>query len=197
MFDFEIEDPSNTKPLPDDARKVFSGSIFDVWQWDQEMYDGSKGLFERVWRHDYAYIIGVLPDGKILLQEDEQPDRGSVLTPAGGKVDEGEDIAEAAAREMLEETGYKPKEVIHWHSYRPSAKMEAVTHAFIGRDIEKVADPELEPGEKIEIKTFTFDEFVDLGMEPRLRDWMLRIKLLESKVDPAKKEDLRKILYGE
>ena len=31
--------------LPEQAKKVFDGEIFDVYQWDQEMYDGSTETF--------------------------------------------------------------------------------------------------------------------------------------------------------
>ena len=193
---FAIEDPSQVKPMPKHAKKVFVGKITDVWQWEQELFDGSQAIFERISRPDYAYLIGVLPDKQILLVEDEQPDRGSVITPAGGKVDDGEDPRDAAMREMMEETGYEAQEVIHWHSYRPSSKAEMLTHAFIGRNIRKVSDPHLEPGEKNSLLIVTFDEFLNLGMNPRLRDWLLRIKLLEAQIDPNKKKELKHVLYG-
>lgn len=32
--------------LPPQAKKVFTGQIFDVYQWEQEMYDGSFETFE-------------------------------------------------------------------------------------------------------------------------------------------------------
>ncbi|MDP3997434.1 MAG: NUDIX hydrolase [Candidatus Andersenbacteria bacterium] len=184
------------KPIPSDAHRVFHGKTVSVWQWEQECYDGSRDIFERMSRKDYAYVIGVEPDGRVLLVEDEQPDRGVVLTPAGGGVDEGEEPNQAAAREFKEETGYEAGSLIHWHSYRPSAKMDMLTHAFVGRDVRQVTQPKLEAGERISPVRFSFDEFLQLGQNIKLRDWMLRIKLLEAQIDATKKQALKKLLYG-
>ncbi len=193
---FTVENPAATRPMPNTAKKVFTGHIFDIWQWEQELYDGSTAVFERARRPDYAYMIGVLPDQRVLLVEDEQPDRGSVLTAAGGKVDPNEDPERGAQRELLEETGYAPKTVVHWHTYQPSGKTEYLVHAFIGRDATKVTEPELEGGERISVQLMSFDDFIGLGMNPKLRDWMLRIKLLEAQIDPKKKEEIKQLLYG-
>lgn len=182
--------------LPTHATKVFSGIIFDVWQWEQELYDGSKATFESIARPDYVYAVGVLPDRKILLIEDEQPHRAMVLTPAGGKIDQGEDAATAVRREFREEAGYEIGKLIAWHTYQPHSKMDMTIHAFIARDLgeKKLATPEA--GERITLTTFTFEEFLALGQSNKLRDWMLRIKLLEAQLDPAKRAELEELCYG-
>lgn len=181
--------------MPGDAQKVFQGKIFAVWQWEQKLYDGSYTTFERLSRPDYAFGVGVLDDGNILLLHDEQPDRQTVLTPAGGKVDPGENPEAALKREFLEETGYGIGQVIPWFAYRPSTKMDMATHAFIARKLRRQTAPHPEPGERIHEVTYSFDDFLALGVNPRLRDWMLRIKLLEAQLDPRKKEELQGLLY--
>ena len=45
------------KPIPKDARCVFKGVIFEVWQWEQKMFDGSMATFERIKRPDTVVII--------------------------------------------------------------------------------------------------------------------------------------------
>lgn len=182
-------------PIPAEAQKVFQGTMFSVWQWEQELYDGSRSTFERVARPDYAYAIGVLPEKKILLVEDEQPDRSAVLTPAGGGVEAGEDPSAAAAREFEEETGFRIGRLKPWHTYRPSHRLEMAVHAFIGQHITNVGAATPEAGEKITLRTFTFDEFLELGHSDLLRDWLLRIHLLEAKIDPSKRDALRALLY--
>jgi 8-oxo-dGTP pyrophosphatase MutT (NUDIX family) len=102
-----------------DIKKVFQGEIFSIWQWEQELYDGTTKTFERATRRDAAGIIGVLPDKKIILTWDEQPDRAGVLTPAGGGLEEGENAEQGALREFQEETGYTTSEIIPLLSYRP------------------------------------------------------------------------------
>lgn len=169
--------------------------MFSVWQWEQELYDGSHATFERIARSDYAYAIGVLPDQRIMLVEDEQPDRGAVLTPAGGGVEEGESPAAAAAREFIEETGYRIGRLKPWYSYRPVNRLEMQAHAFIGQDITHIGEPTPDAGEKLTVRTFSFEEFLELGHHEKLRDWLLRIRLLEAKLDRSKRDALRALLY--
>ena len=110
--------------IPQHAKKVFQGEIFGVWQWDQELYDGSSTTFEAVKRSSTSHTVGVLPNGQVLLVEDEQPHRQPVITPPGGMIDPGETPDEAARREFLEETGYRIGTLVPWHSYNPSVKSE-------------------------------------------------------------------------
>ncbi len=36
--------------IPPNAKRVFKGIIFDVYQWQQKMFDGSKETFEMLKR---------------------------------------------------------------------------------------------------------------------------------------------------
>jgi 8-oxo-dGTP pyrophosphatase MutT (NUDIX family) len=45
---------------------------------------------------------GVLPDGRIILTEQEQPGKEPFIAACGGRVDEGEEILTAAKRELLD-----------------------------------------------------------------------------------------------
>ena len=54
--------------LPDHAQKVYQGGIFSVHEWEQEMFDGSSEIFERVSALPIVKLICVMDDGTILLQ---------------------------------------------------------------------------------------------------------------------------------
>lgn len=62
-------------PIPDDAELVFDGVRARVYQWDQEMYDGSVARFERIRFLDGAFVIALTDKGTILLTLQEQPTR--------------------------------------------------------------------------------------------------------------------------
>lgn len=194
--------PQPNRSIPPHAKKVYQGNIFSVWEWEQKLYDGTTAIFEATARPDYATVIGVLPDKQILLAYDEQPDRSGVLTTAGGRVEEGESPEDAARREFLEETGYSIGTLVPFFNYQPSIKTNFWTHMFIGRDLQKTTEPSLDPGERVSLRTFSFDDFIRLGnsdstdISGPIRDWMLRIKLLEAQIDPKKEETLHKLLYG-
>ncbi len=176
-------------------KKVFQGDIHSVWQWEQELFDGSKKRFEKIGRPDATRVLGVLPDGRILLVWDEQPQREGVLTLAGGQIDEGEDPAPSAAWEFLEETGYKVASPTPWLTWQPVNWVSNTIHFFIGRDVEYVSEPLQSAGERTGVRLFTFDEFIALGKDESLREMRIRIMLLEAQIDPNKKKELYALLY--
>src|SRR6266567_4147904 len=104
-----IEKPKSRQPIPENAKKVFEGEIFDVFQWEQEMFDGSRKTFEKVERPDTANIIAFTEDGKVIILDQEQPGKDKFVSLPGGRIDEGENPLEAAKRELLEETGFQPE----------------------------------------------------------------------------------------
>ena len=53
----EINRPQSKQPIPANAKKVFHGVIFDVYQWEQEMFDGTKEIFEKLKRPDTVVVF--------------------------------------------------------------------------------------------------------------------------------------------
>ena len=48
----KIKRPQSPRPIPPDAKRVFKGKIFEAYQWEQELYDGTKTIFEKLARDD-------------------------------------------------------------------------------------------------------------------------------------------------
>lgn len=61
---------------------MFKGVIFDVYQWEQEMFDGTTQTFEKLKRPDTIMVIPVTEDGKIILTEQEQPGKKPFISAA-------------------------------------------------------------------------------------------------------------------
>ncbi|HSW85665.1 MAG TPA: NUDIX domain-containing protein [Candidatus Saccharimonadales bacterium] len=150
--------PNNAVLIPDQAAKVFSGQIFDVYQWPQKLYDGSEHTFEMLKRPDTVVIIGVV-EGKLIIVEDIQPHFGSRHSFPGGRVDKTDPTIEAAAsREMQEETGYSFKKWRLISVLQPYLKMEWFVHYLIAWDEESQQKPNLDAGEKIKVSQVSFDD---------------------------------------
>lgn len=192
-----IERPKSRQPIPDHAKKVFAGAIFDVYQWEQEQFDGSLATFEKLKRDDSAVIIPTTKDRKLIIVEDEQPGRDAVLTFPGGRIEKGEAADEAAIRELEEETGFKPAHVELWKSRQPVSKVDWALYYFIGRGCEKVAEPKPDAGERITTREITFDEFMDLVEKPNFQGEDLRNDIVRCRFDKEFRAELEKKLFGE
>ncbi len=192
----EIKRPLSNQPIPPHAKRVFKGAIFDVYQWEQKMYDGSTAIFEKLKRPDTVVVFAVLPDGKILLTEQEQPGKAPFIGATGGRVDEGEDILAAAKRELLEESGYEASEFSLLDARHPVSKIDWVIYTFIAKGLKKVADMDLDAGEKIKLLPVTFDQFSDLiinSQDDKFSDKELAERFFKAKLDPAKMKELKEL----
>lgn len=90
--------------LPNHANRVFEGVVFDIYQWQQEMLDGTFQTFECATRNNVVQII-MVDHGKILLARQTQPTRGEYISLFGGTMnDDEQDPYTAALRELHEET---------------------------------------------------------------------------------------------
>ncbi|MFO0959354.1 MAG: NUDIX hydrolase [Isosphaeraceae bacterium] len=102
---------------------------------------------------DAVSVIAITPDQEILLVRVFRAGSGrdSLETP-GGLVEPGEDPATAAARELLEETGYsgRPGTVLMTAWSNPSLTTSRTTTVLI-EDARPVAPTRMDPGEELEL----------------------------------------------
>src|SRR3989344_2214727 len=190
----EIKRPQSKQPLPENAKLVFKGVMFDTYQWEVDGYDGSKRIFEKLKRPDTVMIIPITEEGKIIVALQEQPHKPPFIGTIGGRVDEGEDVLETAKRELLEETGYEAKEWVLFDVVQPVSKIEWAIYTFIAKGCKKIAEQDLDGAEKIELKFVSFEEFIDLAVNDDKFGDEFRIKILEAKLEPTKMEELRKLI---
>ena len=102
-------------------------------------------------------IIPVLPDGRIVLIQ--RSDSGKWGLP-GGMIDWGEDIPNAASRELKEETGLRLVKIRGLQGVYSDPQRDPRIHS-ISVLLEVEAEGELEPTDKLEIlqvKAFDKDE---------------------------------------
>ncbi len=142
--------PDTALLIPESAKKVFAGQIFDVYQWLQTMFDGSTETFEMLKRPDTVQVIAV-KDNQIVLVHDEQPGRSARLHFPGGRADEDDSWLAAAQRELKEETGMSFKTWRLIDVQQPVPKIEWFVPWFLATDFDNQTEQQLDSGEKIEV----------------------------------------------
>mgnify|MGYP001562244358 CR=1 FL=1 len=180
--------------IPPEAKRVFKGIIFDVYQWQQKMFDGTKEAFEMIKRVNTVEVIAV-KGGKIVLSHQSQPTKKDFYSLFGGRGEDGENPLVTAKRELLEESGLSSDKWELFKVYQPLHKMDWCIYTYIARDCRKISEPRLDAGEKIEAKECNFDEFINIVISDKYWGNELALDILRMK-DKGSLEEFRIKLLG-
>lgn len=161
--------PKNAKLVPDHATCAFKGLIFDVYHWEQEMFDGTTQTFEMLKRPDTVKVIAI-KDGKIVVLKQDQPDHKNFYDLPGGRHDvASETELEAAQREMLEETGMTFGTWKLINVTQPMTKIEQFVYIYIASDFQSQVQQNLDNGERIAIELRDLAGLKQLADDPSAR----------------------------
>ena len=108
---------------------------------------------------DWVNVIATTPDDRLVLvrQFRHGAERVTLEIP-GGVVDRGEDPAVAAARELLEETGFAGEAPVHLGTVEPNpAIMSNRCHTYLIAGCRPFAHPDLDAGEDIDVELLPAD----------------------------------------
>lgn len=168
---------------------VFQGKRYSIYQWEQELYDGTTSTFERA-EHLPTVTIFAIHQGKIVIQRQVQPNiEIEFYSLAGGGIDGEEKSLDAAKRELLEEEGLESNDWEYWwKGGRHTSSYSWINHIYIARDCKKVAEPELDAGERIEHLLLNAEEFFQLLDHDDFRHQDILPELLQIRSNPEKRK---------
>ncbi len=153
------------------SRPVFAGRLLSVRVDEVELPGGVRAAREVVQHPGAVAIVPLLSDGRVIMIRQYRHAAGEVLweLPAG-VLEKGEEPADCARRELLEETGYLADEVTPLLStfLSPGFSSEII-HLFLARDLSRV-EASAEPDERIEIHALPFDEAVAMALRGEVRN---------------------------
>jgi 8-oxo-dGTP pyrophosphatase MutT (NUDIX family) len=135
-----------TRPRPwttIERERIQSCRVFDVQRiLSRSPRTGRSHEFFGIGASDWVNVIPLTPEGEVVMVRQFRHGAGVVtLETPGGMVDPGERPDEAAARELLEETGYRADSVRSLGSVNPNpALFGNRLHAFLGTNASRVAE---------------------------------------------------------
>lgn len=115
---------------------------------------------------DWVTVIPVTDDGNVVLVREYRHAAQAVMVGLpGGMADPGEtDWAAAGARELREETGYVPRELIWVGTCHPNpATQDNRLHYYLALGCAPSTTQDLDPNEEIEVLEMPYSEFVEYG----------------------------------
>lgn len=146
---------------------------FDVTRDDVVLPDGTEAEFHYVTDVPSVVVLPLTPDGDVVLVEEWRQAVGRVNLglPAGTLDAPDEDPADAARRELREETGHVAADLERMTTVEPAnGATDYLFHYFLARDCRSEAEQDLDHDESIRVTSAAFDDLVAAAREDDLRD---------------------------
>jgi ADP-ribose pyrophosphatase len=180
--------------IPPDARRVFRGAVYDVYQWSVVDAHGRSVTHEALRRPDVAVAIAV-QDDTILLAREQQSGLGTFWTHFGGFIEPGEQPIAAAARELAEEAGMTAAEWTLLSRYDHPGRVVSATYIYLARDL-TLGPQALQGDERIEVVSVSWAEWLDLIRQPTFRGRAEIQELLYTGLDAERAARLYGLFFG-
>jgi len=153
------------------SKMVFRGKVFGVRRDEVVEPGGLRATREVIAHPGSVVVLPVREDGQILMiQQYRYATRQYLWELVAGRIDEGESVKEAAARELKEETGYTAKRYTEFLDVFPTPGfLEERMHILLAEGLE-AGEAEPEADEKIISHWYSVNELKRMMKQGKLRD---------------------------
>ena len=160
------------KPIPEtiNVNVIHKGKIFDVKR-NQIILNKKKTYFDLVSHKGAVAVVPLLKNKKIILvKQFRYAIKKELFEIPAGLIDKNESLVDCAYRELKEETGFKANKIekLFQTFLSPGYSNELLT-IFLASDLKK-GEQSLDLDEFIEVKTFNFDEILNMIKNNEITD---------------------------
>ncbi|WP_309087630.1 NUDIX hydrolase [Domibacillus sp.] len=155
------------------SESIFSGKVIQVRVDEVILPDGKYSKRELIKHPGAVCVIAITDEKKIILVEQYRKalERPLVEVPAG-KLEPGEEPSLCAARELEEETGYRPGSIRPVQSFYTSPGFaDELVHVFLAEQLQKVEGGLVaDEDEFVDLLEVTLEEAEELAKTERIFD---------------------------
>jgi ADP-ribose pyrophosphatase len=163
--------PTRSKAKILHSEIVYRGPVFGVRRDEVLEPTGVRATREVITHPGSVVVLPVLPDRRIvLIRQYRHATRQFLWELVAGRMERGEHPRRAAARELIEETGYRAKRFKVFLDVFPTPGfLEERMYLLLAEGL-TLGEAEPEEDEKITVKTFTPGELEKMIRQGKLRD---------------------------
>ena len=172
-----------------ESELIFDGIVVHLYRDIVTLPDGGESVREFVKHIGAVCIVPITDEGEVILERQYRyaVDQTLVEIPAGKLDRADEDLCEAALRELREETGAVPTEMIDMGDYYGSpAIMGERIRMFMARGL-TFGEDHLDDDEFLEVFRLPLDEAVEMVLRGEIPDGKTQAALLRAKMMLEKK----------
>ncbi|MDR3333748.1 MAG: NUDIX hydrolase [Treponema sp.] len=159
-------------------REVFKCPIFSLRETSSRSPDNEVRVFTVIDGPDWAIVVPVIETDQgqafVMVRQWRHGSRELSLEFPGGVFEAGEGAAEAAARELREETAYTPGKIIKLGEMSPNpAIMSNRVHFFLAEELEYLGNQDLDDDEYVDVELVPIETvFQKMGTPPYIHALM-------------------------
>jgi ADP-ribose pyrophosphatase len=153
------------------STSIYEGPVFGIRRDEVIEPSGVRAIREVITHPGSVVVLPVLPDGRILLiQQYRHATRQYLWELVAGRIDSGETPKAAAARELIEETGYRAKRLrVFLEMFPTPGFLEEKMFLLLAEGL-TAGEAEPEEDEKIISRAYKRKELEEMIRDGKLRD---------------------------
>jgi len=145
-----------------EKKKLLHTPVFDVINQKERAEAGIEGDYIAIEANDWVLTIPVIDDSFVMVRQWRHALEAITMEFPGGVANRDEDIMTAAARELEEETGYKPGRMTHLASLNPNPGLfKNRYHIFLAENLIQVGEQRLDDDELLSCKLVKIEDVIE------------------------------------
>ncbi|MCX7843202.1 MAG: NUDIX hydrolase [Clostridia bacterium] len=152
-------------------RKVFNGAVIDVEVHEVILPNGKTAKRDIVLHPGGAFVIPINENGEVyMVRQFRKPLEAFSLELPAGKLDQGEDPAECAKRELREETGLRAAQIRHVLSFNTTPGFcNELLHMYVATGLEE-GESCTDEDEFLSTEKYKVDELLAMVLKGEITD---------------------------